>query len=362
MIRAQILDGNLTLPNHQQFVDQFGQDGNVAAKFFKSLWHAYLLNKGSVNLTYWAEQFGSVKNFNTVLKVMSDNKWIVSHSIPARRWAEAHLNEDKLLRYVTPDELAHVRAEKKFIKYQPEYLRSEINNLTRQNGKVMNTGLVRYGFQASGKTPFAYDLKYLTKYQDAIILNTIKGMTKVREFYPEMQSDEASYDAVSARIVEYLVQHPEYYTMGSNYSDSRGRAIKEALSKVCNPIGYKDFRALLVIPEEYRELATDKGVHAIYLFIAELFGVKHCTVDEKAEQGKQAYLARKLHELDLSDQDDRDELHENIWLERIYDELDQYFGAQLVGLDHYWSVPIELDASAFKQTLAHYKPIELLES
>lgn len=342
MIRTQILEGRLQLPNQDKFNNHFGQDGKIASKLFQGMWYQYLLNKGSVNLTYWAERFYSVKNFNTILKVLSDNKWIVSHSIPTRRWAEAELNEDKLLEYVTPDELAHVRATNKFAKYRPEYLESKHNNLTKQNGKVANTGLVRYGFEASGKTPFAFDTATLVKYEKAIIQNVIKGMTKVREFYPNMQTDEASYDAVSAAIVKDLVNNPDYYTMGSNFSDSRGRAIKEALSKVCNPIGYKDFRALLVIPKEFRDLATEDGVRSIYLFIAELFGFKNGTVKDKELRGKKAYEEREYHQLDLAKEEDRDELHENIWLERIYNELDQYFNQEI----HYWSVPIELDASA----------------
>ena len=61
----------------------------------------------------------------------------------------------------------------------------------------------------------------------------------------------------------------------------------------------------------------------------------------KALEGKRCYEARELHSLDLVtkqfiDKDaqkvenkradhDRKELHENIFLERIYDELDRYF-------------------------------------
>lgn len=341
-IREQILSGNLALPNYDQFITLFGFDASNVSRMFKAAWQAYLLNKGSINLTYWAEQFQTVLHFNNALKVLSDNNWLETHSIPARNWAEALIPEDKLLSYVTPDELSHVRASKKFARYMPENLVSEVFNLTKQNGRTRNTGLVRYGLKASASSVFMYDTDYLAKYQDTIILNTNKGMQKVRDFYPEMHSDEASYDTVSTAIVEALTSNPSTYSMGNNYSDSRGRAIKEGLSKVANPIGYKDFRALLVIPEDKRDLATDAGATAIYLFIAELHGFKNGSAIDKELFGVECYLKCKLHDLDLTVEADRAELHENIWLERLYDELDAYTTNEV----HYWSTPIELDASA----------------
>lgn len=401
-IRSQILDGTLTLPNFNAFVSNFGkEEADTANNMFKAAWYSYLLNKGSISLTYWAEQFNSMKVFNLVLKVMSKNSWLTSHSIPARNWAEAQMNENKLLEYVTPDELAHVRASRKFTKYIPEDLESKIHNLTKQNGKVRNTGLIRYGLKASAASKFMYDTNYLDKYKEAIILNTTKGMQKVREKFPEMASDEASYDAVSAAIIEELSGNPSTYSMGNNFSDSRGRAIKQGLSKVANPIGYKDFRALLVIPEEHRNVATEEGAKAIYLFIAELHGFKDGSLLDKELFGVECYNSRKLHNLTIESreltarivkelitdeeiaeaneaitdtefgsldyeyavmqleslisiknniskrehlraEEDRKELHENIWLERLYDELDAYNTQDI----HHWSTPIELDASA----------------
>lgn len=401
-IREQILEGKLTLPALHDFIANFGiLEAGTAAQLFKAMWQAYLLNKSSINLTYWAEQFQSVETFNSVLKIMSDNEWIESHAIPTRNWAEAQLCELKLLNYVTVEELGHVRASKKFAKYIPEELESTVFNLTKQNGKVRNTGLVRHGLQASAATPFQYDTEAMAKYQHAITLNVTKGMKKVRVKFPEMDSDEASYDVVSVAIVDELATNPGTYTMGSNYSDSRGRAIKDGLSKVANPIGYKDFRALLVIPPEFRNTATSKGVTAIYLFIAELHSFKSGSILDKELFGALCYKERRLHDLDVVShkittpvakekvpadvyteavlafeeaelgsleyeeasmyldsltqskaktqavedkraEDDRSELHENIWLERLYDDLDRYFSSET----HQWSTPLELDASA----------------
>lgn len=113
-----------------------------------------------------------------------------------------------------------------------------------------------------------------------------------------------------------------------------------------------------------KHLATHKGATAIFLFIAELQGFKKGKVAEKEAHGIQCYLGHVLHELDIADEEDRKDIHENIWLERLYDDLDLYY--QLVNkpvskaialgdgkiakllsdpaTDHYWTVPIECDA------------------
>lgn len=103
---------------------------------------------------------------------------------------------------------------------------------------------------------------------------------------------------------------------------------------------------------------------AVFLFIAELTGSFKAgtgTVEDKIACGQSDYVNSKLHDLDLSNEHDRKELHENMWLERLYAELDEYFrlptGSSLERLlslqtsdyrseTYKWTVPIELDASA----------------
>jgi len=104
---------------------------------------------------------------------------------------------------------------------------------------------------------------------------------------------------------------------------------------------------------------------AIFLFIAELTGSfkpGSGNAEDKIACGKTDYIQNNLHDLDLNSEEDRKDLHENIWLERLYSELDEYFNIPkndpmmraLAAMtdSHYrtesykWSVPIELDASA----------------
>jgi hypothetical protein len=105
-------------------------------------------------------------------------------------------------------------------------------------------------------------------------------------------------------------------------------------------------------------------VEAIFLFVAELTGSFKPGTGNKADKincGKSDYINSSLHKLDLNKEKHRKELHENVWLERLYNELDAYFNIhkgnrqmKVLSLDveayreetYQWSLPIELDASA----------------
>lgn len=106
------------------------------------------------------------------------------------------------------------------------------------------------------------------------------------------------------------------------------------------------------------------AVRDIMLFIAELNGYKAGTVREKYHFGMYCYMAGKAPHADLGDEEGRKELHEIIWLERLYNALDSQSTAsgfklsilkkrldakeilRNLDLSKEWSVPVELDASA----------------
>lgn len=248
-MREHILSGNLPLPSYTAFIDAIGLDyTKLTDRLFKALWYSYLKDKGAISGTYWYDKFQSPSTFNTVLKSLSKAGWLNSDSIPARNWSEIRLNEDKLLQYVSLNELEQVRAHNKFKKYMLTSEPSVLSAATRINGTVRNTGLIRAGFQAAGDTPFTYDKKYTHEYAEVIQANLTKSMDKLAEIYPELRHDRASYDTISIEILDYLQRSTETFTRGNNYNDSRGRAISSALGKIANPISVKDMRALLVMP------------------------------------------------------------------------------------------------------------------
>lgn len=88
---------------------------------------------------------------------------------------------------------------------------------------------------------------------------------------------------------------------------------------------------------------NEQALNAVYLFIAELMGYKQGTIEGKLACGQTCYAGTLLPQLN------EENLHEVIWLERLYAELDKFFTYRMFGgLDEqfHWSVPIELDASA----------------
>jgi hypothetical protein len=350
-MKSALQQGKVILQNKHLFVNKWGNEiAELAESMLTSAYRNYLKNFGSISAPHWMEIFGKdkVKPFNEVLKVLCDNGWLTSEIKLGNKFAEIKVVEEKLVKYLGVDGLAKVRRERKLESYLPTVNVNSIeDNITKRGKDYYDSGLKRPGMAKAAKTQFYYDSAVGKKYIDGIIRNANKGMTKVREKYPKMRSTTADYDAVSVDVIEKLFNETPMLNMGANVSDPRGRAVKKALSKVANPIGYKSFRALMVIPVEDRVPFTDEDLEAVYLFVAELHGSKNVSVEQKALEGKAYYEEKELPA--ITDKD----LHEVMWLERTYAELDKYYNHKLIAglmgsmpIPFLWSVPIELDASA----------------
>jgi len=328
----EILGGILSTPRQiAELVDH-----PVFEDFFQSLWYNYLNKPGSTTSgPYWSDRFNSNKAFNRALLHLSKAGWIVSHTIPMRNWSTIMLDSKKLLQWVTTEDLINIRRDFKFNRFKLSHSESKTDNLTKTPKGLEDVGLRRPGITKSGNNEYKYDTDMLHKYYDAILLNTTKSIQKAINKH-QLDLDGADYKSVAIEILDYhLYSGDSSFTMGESWMDGRGRAISSSLSKVFNIVGYKDARALIVGPEG----CIDGYEDDIYLAIAELLGKKPKTLQEKIELGKEAYAFREFHNLDLDDEDDRADLYENIWLERIYDMFDRYDGTN-------WNVPIEKDFTA----------------
>ncbi|MCI4437481.1 MAG: hypothetical protein JHC33_11800, partial [Ignisphaera sp.] len=351
-MRDLMMKGQLELPAKELFLANFGPEAaKLLSQMFRALWLNYLANEGGISGPYWLEKFANVKTFNNIIRILSDNNWVICVTSSAAKFSSITLNVNKLLSYVSPDELTYIRAKHKYAKYLLTCdLDDSYDDLVRINGAIKVTGLNRPGMAQSAKTQFYYDAEFANPFKDAIIRNVNKGMSKVREMYSTMTFNNADYDAVATEIVEDLLSQPQMFNMGANYLDSRGRAIKAGLAKIANPIGFKDFRAMMTIPADKRNVATLAGLEAIYLFIAELNGYKAGTVSGKLQFGKDCYESRTLPEFNDST------VYEIIWLNRLYNEVENFLIVIEINMleahfkepltNYYWSVPIELDASA----------------
>lgn len=323
--RDMMFTGKLFMPRIPKLKTIYGEKVYSQIELmFEAMWFHYLKNGvgGTVSLPYWAQRIQNPKAMNIALRLLSKNGWIVSKSLPGNNWGEANIKEDKLLEYLTVEELAAIRKQYKFSKY---ILKLEDegtkNNRTRLNGKVMKTGLVREGFRKTGNTVFEYDVQTMEYYQDEVTSLVNKGIDKMAIKYPTIFDDLANYAEVGKEVVEHYIWNDGQYRAGQNTNDSRGRNIAGYLDKIGNPVGFKIMRSLLVIPEEDRNIATAKGLKNKYLFIAELLGYKKGNVAGKVNYGRRAYLESKFLDLDLAKPGDLDDLYENVWLERMYDEI-----------------------------------------
>lgn len=251
-MRERILYNRFQLPSYELFLSHYGSYyTTLANKMMRALWSSYLHKgtKNNINLCYWADQFAHDQVFNEFLISLANAGWITTLSAGARNWAEASLNQDKLLTYCTIDELISVRRHYKFLQYALSYEESATDpTLVRVNGYIKRTGLRAEGAMTSSNQPFAFDRETMVEYREIIQRNLTKSMDKIKELNANVTTDETSYDAISVEILDYYINNDSYYTRGTSYMDSRGRAISSCLSKVGNPIGFKDFRALLVLP------------------------------------------------------------------------------------------------------------------
>ena len=247
-MRQTLLEGNLNYPGSALLIKYESQKEDILA-FWNAVWLNYLNNQ-ETNGLIWYERLGR-KLYNKLVRGLCHHGWVNSNSLTGRKWASVELNADKLLEFVTQEELMEICANYKYKKYLLECANSTYSKKVKQNGKTKYTGLVREGFRDAGRTQFGYDMKALDKYKKAVRLNLTKSMDKIRNVYPEMKSDDASYDNVCTGIYDWhSTNSNEVFTTGNNINDSRGRAISNALTKVMNPITFKDARAALVITYE----------------------------------------------------------------------------------------------------------------
>lgn len=244
-MREDLLEGKLEYPGLMSII-KFIEKETTIYSFWNALWVSFLNNE-DVNGLHWYEELGS-ECYNYVIRALDSHNWVTSQSLTGRKWASVALNEDKLLEFVTPDELQVIKAKYKYSKYTLTRTRSTAVDCVKQNNTIRRTGLIRKGFCAAGNSEFKFDTEKLAKYAPTVKLNLCKSMDKIRKMYPAMRSDSATYDNVSTGLFEWHCDNPnEIFTTGNSIIDSRGRAISKCLSKVTNPISNKDFRACLII-------------------------------------------------------------------------------------------------------------------
>lgn len=322
--RSQILRGELQFPKQILELMKATDDEKVNIEaFWNNIWVNYLREKPCDTIA-WLEQFDPTR-FNTLLIHLSRSGWI--NSIIENNYANIHLNDSKLLKWISKEEIQNLKFRFKFEKYRLRKTKSVLHDIVQINGQHRPTGINRYGFEKAGNNTFKYDTKYIFKYLPEITENIKKGLGPT--------SKDISYQEINDELLNWYSVNNTEYTLGNCIIDSRGRSIFQCSKKIFNPVSCKDARALLIT--EPQKLSVD-GVKVVFAAIAELLGYRGKNIEDKIKFGEASYILRSLPDIEeMRANQDYDDLHVRIWLERIYDNLSD--------VDN-WTVPIEMDALA----------------
>ena len=332
MVR-QLLKNELT-DKQKEFI---GFDKDTTQGLLKALSKAIVANQNSVGLPYWSEKdprmvkdltFALVKlGYGTVYATPKYSRFDFNMSRLDRKTVDNFRIQHKLRKFL-------MREDKEIYP----------STLVRSNGTTKETGLVREGFAKAAKYTFKYDLDMLQKYHEPIRQSLIKSIRKAKEkgkLKDKYFADIVNYE----QVVDYCISHymlDGQYNLEYNTSDSRGRSIYNALKRVGNPVSSKDFRSLIVTPSIIVNRNNQEQMDDIFYFIAELLGSKAKSEATKIAQGKRWYNMRKIPEVDLATEEGRDDLHEVIWLERIYTKLERLNSGRIPFIE--WDIPLEVDA------------------
>jgi hypothetical protein len=322
--REDLLKGILTFP--KKILSAVNSQNDTVLEetmldMWDNLWSNYL-NEQTVDTITWYNKFNNKEIFNLLLAHLSIKNWITS--TVDMNYAFMYINESKLLKWLTKEELIELKFRYKFNKYRMKDSTSNICDIVQLSHRYDKTGLVREGFMKAGNSSFKYDIKYLEKYIYEIAEQLQKGLSA--------STKDITYQEIIMELTNYYANNERNYSLGKCIIDSRGRAIHNCTKKIFNPIASKEARALLVC-NPYK--LTNDGLLVIYEAISELLGFKDKTIGLKQSHGKLAYLNKTLIEIT---ENNYDNLHKRILLERIYEALDNK--------QDIWDIPITLDCTA----------------
>ena len=311
-------------------------DSDATIEFLEALEYS-LVKRNSLSVPFWSGKIGP-ERLNRILYVLGNHSLV---STKVNKKYAAISTTQTLVNML--DSVLDYRVSTKIHRYGMKCNRTKSPaNLVKTPSGIKETGIVREGFAYAAKQEFKLDTVLLKEYKTPILLNVVKSISKTMVDYSDIALDEANYMEMCEIVLDNYIDNPNNsYNLEYNISDQRGRAIYNGIKRIFNPISSKDSRALLIAPYKTIDKTDTKAMGDIYLFIAELVGIKRKTKKAKRLAGAVAYNQRKLPNLDLTMEHGRKELHELLWLTRIYAKLDILLSKGSVK----WDIPLEKDAS-----------------
>lgn len=335
----------ITLPEIRDYLDT---DLDVTAEMLNGLFYRVTYDMGPTSQIFWLDKFSNHRQGNRmILRLVEEG---IINTTVKHNYAEIELNQSWLVSEYTQDGLDALILENKLNKYLPINANQKkplVANQVKSVSGIKATGLVRKGFAEAGHHTFKYDIDKLIKYKAEIVKFSVKSMEKMELKLHRSLRIPAGYDygSIIEKAIDVIIANPEWeYILGELLLDSRGRAIYECLKKVFNPIANKMARALVVAPPETALMSSRNNA---YLFIAELYHGFIADIPTKIAKGKECYKNKLYHTLDTTTEKGLDDLYENIWLERLYEELD----ALALNPAHQVTTPLEVDFSASNMTM-----------
>lgn len=327
----------IELPELKDYSDA---DYDVAEQLLSSLFYRMVNNLGPTSLPYHMDKFSSQLQANKMILALANNN-VITTSIKYN-YATIELNREHILSQITEDELYDIIRENKLANYRPitsDRAKSTIAGASKVKlaSGITQSGLLRLGFAKAGTNPFKYDRVMLRKYYSQIVEYSVKSMRSLEAKlgYSLAHREAIDYEATIKATIEWLLTTDETFVLGELLNDSRGRAIYRCLSTIFNPIANKCARSLVVTPSY--TISDDTYLDNAYLAIAELVSGFNPSIEAKLLLGQQYFIERRYHV-----NPSNDDLFENIWLERLYNDIASY----LDNPTHEFTTPIELDFSS----------------
>jgi len=331
-----------------EIVDYLDINNDTTVEMLTALFHRITYNLGATSLTYWLDKFTDHKQGNRMILQLSLRGVIVT--TVKHNYAEIEMSKQWLLQNNTQEELDALILSNKLNKYLP--IRANLNkplvsDQVKLSSGIQATGLSRPSFAKAGHNIFTYDTAMMSLYRDEIVKFSIKAMEKMEaKLHRSLRLPEAhDYGSIIEQAIDLIIANSHHeYMLGSLVLDSRGRAIYQCLKTIFNPISNKMARALVKAPGE---LVTADSAKGAFLFIAEIYSGFNPNIPAKIEQGIDCYADRLYHEIDADTEEGLDSLFENIWLERLYADMEAFEANPY----HLVTTPLEVDFSASNLTI-----------
>lgn len=301
------------------------EERNNIEDFIEDLLFSFL-NESSLCTTVYMDRFENTNTFNTILYILTAIGAICSDV--KSNYGSIAMLDSFIEQLYTKEQLRDIRMQYKLYKYKPRYYKSLTDNLVLLNRKLTKSGLVRKGFAKVSRYSFKYDTEIMEKYIYDIANEILKGL--------DTSTKSVTYEEIVIELLAIITNSDSKYSTEKCYIDSRGRSIFQCQKRVFNPVSNKTARSLLIIPSKMITKTDIASQSAIFAFCAELNHFKGIggSYAQKAITGQNMASQRYISpEADL---------HERIWIERIYKLLDILDKEGKVR----WDIPIEIDATA----------------